>query len=176
MLNIMAYFNEEKLNERLKFQGITFETREVLKLNNDIIRDLLPEALDKLYTHIADYKSVAKFFKDKSRIEHAKQKQLEHWDVILETDFGEKYLASVTKIGHVHNRIGLEPSWYISAYSYLSGVMVTLMSDKVNSEFVLNPNIVADLLSLRKAFVAVAAFDMSCALDVYWGVKLVYFD
>jgi hypothetical protein len=41
---------------------------------------------------------------------HARDMQIKHWDVIAQAEFGEVYTTSVTRIGEVHNKLGLEPS------------------------------------------------------------------
>ena len=48
----------------------------------------------------------------------AKSMQEKHWGLIISAQFDESYVASVKKIGQVHNRIGLEPRWYIGGYSF----------------------------------------------------------
>jgi hypothetical protein len=58
---------------------------------------------------------------------HIKAMQIKHWGIILDGRFDEAYVTSATTIGEVHNRIGLEPRWYIGGYSALvSGLIQSI--------------------------------------------------
>ena len=56
-------------------------------------------------------------FPNEAVVRHAKQAQIDHWAMIAVADFDDTYLQSVTRIGQTHNRLGLEPRWYIAGYS-----------------------------------------------------------
>jgi CheY-like chemotaxis protein len=50
--------------------------------------------------------------------------QREYFLSLMTGDYGEEYLENRLLIGRVHQRIGLEPRWYIGAYSYYAQVML----------------------------------------------------
>jgi len=172
----MSYFNEDKLAERIAFHGLTPDIRQIIKDNKALLSACLPQAIDRLYDHILQFKSVAKFFKDEALIHHAKKRQAVHFDLLLAADFNEDYLTSVTKIGEVHYRIGLEPNWYISSYSYLADYVTAQIGPAKDEAKTMAMSEYHRITSLRNALICLCSFDMSCALDVYWGVKLIYLD
>ncbi|MEQ1890218.1 MAG: protoglobin domain-containing protein, partial [Alphaproteobacteria bacterium] len=43
--------------------------------------------------------------------------QTAHWGRLFNGRFDEAYIQGVRTIGTVHNRIGLEPRWYIGGYA-----------------------------------------------------------
>lgn len=98
------------LSERLAFHGIDRETTQALRDGRDFIRRELPGVLDVFYAHIEKFPATLAFFKNPEHMQHAKAMQIRHWELILEASFDEKYAASVTKVGEVHNKLGLEPT------------------------------------------------------------------
>ena len=64
---------------------------------------------------------------------HAKKMQLQHWAIIMEGRFDETYEASVTKIGEVHNKLGLEPRWYIGGYNALVSGLVNAIAQRMTT-------------------------------------------
>jgi hypothetical protein len=59
---------------------------------------------------------------------HAKQMHIRHWTIIADGRFDETYEASVTKIGEVHNKLGLEPRWYVGGYNFLVSQLVAAIA------------------------------------------------
>jgi methyl-accepting chemotaxis protein len=65
----------------------------------------------------------------------AKNKQVEHWSIILRGDFSQEYVTSVRRIGQTHARIGLEPRWYIAGYSFIMERVVALIARHSQAKF-----------------------------------------
>jgi len=107
------------IQSRLAFAQIDQGTRAALREAKPLIADLLPPILDEFYRHMASFPGMAKHFPSQSIMVHAKEMQIRHWATIASADFDAAYVASVGRIGEVHNRIGLEPRWYIGGYGFL---------------------------------------------------------
>ena len=123
--------NNDNITERLRFLGIDDDVRATLREAKPYIYDALPEILSGFYDHIREYPEVARMFSDTVMMDRAKQIQVRHWGLILSAEFDDTYVASVKKIGHVHNRIGLEPRWYIGGYNYISCKIMEAVSNKM---------------------------------------------
>jgi GTP-sensing pleiotropic transcriptional regulator CodY len=104
------------LSKRLDFDEIDQTTRAVLRENSAFIIIELPKVLDHFYRHISNHAEAAVFFRDRAHMDHAKDAQVRHWTVIANGRFDESYMASVTKIGEAHARLGLEPQVYIGGW------------------------------------------------------------
>ena len=76
-----------------------------------------PAALDQLYDRIRAEPAAAAMFGSPAMMDHARTKQLEHWQALFGGEPDPRYEARATQIGHVHARIGLSPTWYISSYA-----------------------------------------------------------
>lgn len=151
--------------ERLSFQGIDADMRASLRDNKAFIMSILPDALDAFYRHIARFPETSRFFKTADHISHAKAMQIKHWQVITDGRFDDHYFASVTRIGETHNRIGLEPKWYIGAYNYL---LITLL-ERVSSDLKDKPFAPKkdQRDRLRAALIKALMLDMDLAIAVY---------
>ncbi|MCI1143585.1 protoglobin domain-containing protein [Sphingomonas sp. WKB10] len=76
-----------------------------------------PKALDLFYKKIAATPEVSGFFTSKSVMDHARDKQLDHWSQLFSRELGAGYFEKAEQIGNVHARIGLAPTWYIGGYA-----------------------------------------------------------
>ena len=98
---------------------------------------------------------------------HAKAMQLRHWGVIMDGEFSEAYETSVTKIGEVHNRLGLEPRWYIGGYNALVNGLLEAIATRLPASGRFDRNIAARRIAVQKAITKAAMLDMDLALAVY---------
>ena len=94
-----------------------------------------PAALDSLYDQIAATPDTAKFFTSRQGMQHAREKQIEHWAGMFRGQADQAYFRSAEVIGNVHARIGLEPGWYIGAYAAVLERVITGMFSGVTSFF-----------------------------------------
>ncbi len=153
-------------DKRLKFIGLSEDLLEALADNRERVLAVIPGILDRFYEHVGQFPETKNFFRDAGHIEHAKAAQTRHWGIILKGRFDEDYVRSVTAIGEVHNKLGLEPRWYIGAYSFLiCGLCDTIARSKAWQGF--NKKAGEENKRLRSAIVKAAMLDMDLALSVY---------
>ena len=76
-----------------------------------------PAALTALYRHIAGTSQIRGLFASQARMDHARDKQMEHWRKLFSRPLDRDYAAASTHIGQIHAKIGLAPTWYISGYA-----------------------------------------------------------
>jgi methyl-accepting chemotaxis protein len=119
----------ESQGVRVSFVQIDDEARTLLRELRPTIARVLPAILDEFYAHISNYPEVARLFADKAHMQHARDMQIKHWDAIAAAHFDERYVRSVTRIGEVHHRLGLEPRWYIGAYSFVIARLLTAIEE-----------------------------------------------
>jgi hypothetical protein len=116
------------IQERLRFNLIDQETVASLREAKSFILAEMPLILDGFYDHVGKFTETAKFFRSREHMMHAKKMQLQPWAIIMDGRFDEAYEASVTKIGEVHNKLGLEPRWYIGGYNALVSGLVSAIA------------------------------------------------
>lgn len=112
------------LAERKQFLELDERAADAIRALKPFILRELPKILDAFYKHVLKFAKPASFFQDRSRMEHAKSRQLEHWERISSANFGEDYVRGVRATGEAHARFGMEPHWYIGGYAFIAGQLI----------------------------------------------------
>ena len=152
--------------QRLAFHGVSASTGETLRTHKAYVLKIMPAALEAFYAHVASFEATRRLFRSSEHMQHAKDMQLRHWSVVLDGRFDAPYFESVSKIGRTHQRIGLEPTWYIGGYNFL---LVALLA-QVDKDFP-NSRLSAKARQTRTDLMAALAkavmIDMDFAISVY---------
>jgi methyl-accepting chemotaxis protein len=125
------------------------------------------KALGDFYTKIASTPEVARFFPTRQIMDHARDKQLNHWNNLFSREINDQYFAKAEQIGNVHARIGLAPTWYIGGYAMVLEQMIQkIVADSPVARF-------ADkqLGNVIGTLVKCALLDMDIALSSYFQVE-----
>jgi methyl-accepting chemotaxis protein len=154
------------VSRRLQFNMIGDEAVAVLRQAKPFVMSELPRILNTFYDHISKFTETSTFFKNREHMMHAKEMQLKHWAIIMEGRFDEAYETSVTKVGEIHNKLGLEPRWYIGGYNALvSGLVEAIALRMPASTFDRQAGMKKTLL--QTAIIKAAMMDMDFAIAVY---------
>jgi methyl-accepting chemotaxis protein len=118
----------------------------------------LPAILDAFYEHVLREPALARIVGQQSG--RLKQAQAAHWRRLFDGRFDEAYFEGVRKIGLAHNRIGLEPRWYLGGYNHALSrlVMLAVRTNRWNLKRV---------DALVTAIIAAVMLDMELAISVY---------
>ncbi|MFG1477463.1 globin-coupled sensor protein [Xanthobacter sp. V4C-4] len=154
------------MRDRLNFNLIDGETTALLRESKAEVLDILDKVLDRFYEHVARVPETLRFFGDSEHMARAKRMQLKHWGVILDARFDEEYEASVTRIGEMHNTLGLDPHWYIGGYSFLISHLVAAVGEE-SFGALFGRRKAEQAVKLQMAVVRVAILDMDLAIHVY---------
>jgi methyl-accepting chemotaxis protein len=99
-------------------------------------------------------------------MKHAAQKQIDHWAIILTGAFDQSYLDSVRRIGEVHNKLGLEPQWYIGAYGFIAnGMISSIVSNSKKTPFSKKDR--EDICRFTEAVNKTIFLDMDFVISIY---------
>jgi methyl-accepting chemotaxis protein len=113
----MEHQIEIDLAKRTGFFGIGSRDYRRSPMLRQVLRRLAPAALERFYAKILAMPETARFFPSDQLLRHAKSKQLEHWESLFAGELSAEYVERAERIGHVHARIGLDPTWYIGGYA-----------------------------------------------------------
>jgi methyl-accepting chemotaxis protein len=156
------------LAKRLDFLRIDRETRDTLAEIRPVIQAELPGILTAFYDHIRQWPDVSRHFGGSTHMDHAKNAQLRHWNLIAEGTFTEQYVESVRRIGLVHSKIGLEPRWYLAGYAFITGeIQKLLIGLAAPKGFLADPKKLAEAQRRVAAFNRAAMLDMDFAISIY---------
>ena len=158
--------NGDNDHSRLAFDRIDAATQETLRTLRPLLERHLPDVLDRFYDHLSGYAVPDGLFQGAEVKAKAKQRQLEHWLLIADGRFDSAYVESVRRIGLAHNRIGLEPRWYIGGYSFIVSEVLALISDTFDGTWPSKTRRIQRGEALT-AVLKAALLDMDYAISVY---------
>jgi len=108
---------KEDLEERLEFLGLTDADRRLLAE----LRPLLERHADRLvtafYRHLLSFDATRRFLVDPAVTERLLGKQRAYLLSLGAPEVDDRYFEERMRIGQIHERIGLEPRWYLGAYA-----------------------------------------------------------
>lgn len=149
----------------MAFNLIDESTIAVLRASREVILAELRPVLERFYEHLMRFPEMRAMFRNDEKKDYAKQAQYRHWTVIVDGKFDHDYEASVRKIGEVHNRIGLEPRWYIGGYNFLLSHLIEAIGAKMGKTGWRSRG--PSAAEVQKALIKVALMDMDYAISVY---------
>jgi methyl-accepting chemotaxis protein len=155
-----------QINERLDFVNLDAEQRTALAGMQPLIGRSLGGALDKFYAKAKAVPETGRMFANEAHVEHAKERQIKHWEMIASARFDATYVDAVTAIGRTHARLGLEPRWYIGGYALIiEELFNAVLLDELKG-FIVGKR--AAKLSRRMAAIMKAAMvDMDYSISTY---------
>ncbi|RYG88059.1 MAG: globin-coupled sensor protein, partial [Alphaproteobacteria bacterium] len=158
--------NAAQLKERLEFVGIGENEKRSLAALSHTISSSLDSALNAFYAKAISHPETARFFSSDAHVDHAKGRQVKHWERITSAKFDTGYVDAVSMVGRVHAKLGLEPRWYIGGYALmLDGIIRAVISEELKGYMVRGKaQKLADDISV---VVRAALVDMDYAISVY---------
>src|SRR5690606_5541156 len=123
-----------------------------------VLEPQLPDILDGFYAHLSAVPQLANLVG--TQVPRLKQAQATHWARLFSGTFDDGYMLSVRTVGLTHNRIGLEPRWYIGGYKFVMNRLAELAVKKYRW----NPTKLSQVLS---AINTAVCLDMDLAISTY---------
>ena len=146
---------------RLNFLQIDQETIDLLKYFRNTLAPRLDDILDQFYGHVGTQANLAALFPNPRSMQHARDMQKMHWlTYVFQGRFDDEYMRQVVTIGKAHERVGLEPRWYIAAYAFTLNHLVDLVQHTYRKK----PDLAGRIIcAINKA----VFLDMDLAISVY---------
>jgi len=148
---------------RMRFMRIDDETGEHLRDFWKVVEPALPDILEGFYRHLVKEPKLARMVG--TDIPRLKAAQTAHWGRLFNGRFDHQYIEGVRRIGVIHNKIGLEPRWYIGGYNYVLSRLATLAVD----HYRWRPRLLSSVLTAVNCAVML---DMDIAISVYQETML----
>ena len=109
---------------RKDFVGFTDADAKLLKELRPIIKKYVDEIIEVLYDKILSFEETKEFFLEEDKLTHVKSMQKDYFIHLTDGVYEEKYLESRLHLGRIHEKINLQPRWYMGGYSiYLQAAM-----------------------------------------------------
>tara|TARA_R110002126_G_scaffold140074_3_gene284907 strand:- start:3153 stop:4508 length:1356 start_codon:yes stop_codon:yes gene_type:complete len=111
--------------DRLAFIGIDEGVRAALREVKTPLAPSVERGLSRFYETVSRAPEVAHLFRNDQHRDHAKTKQVDHWNNILSGQYNAAYFDTIRRVGRVHSDIGLEPRYYIAGYATVASEVLT---------------------------------------------------
>lgn len=116
--------------------------------------------VERFYDHLLSTEETRGHFKSEKHLQNVKRTQSQYFVELFGGEYGEAYLENRLRVGKAHERIGLGPQWYISAYAlYMCSLLPVIMKYHRDSP--------KRGVETFQSLVKVICFDMSIAIDTY---------
>ncbi|VAX07775.1 diguanylate cyclase/phosphodiesterase (GGDEF & EAL domains) with PAS/PAC sensor(s) [hydrothermal vent metagenome] len=146
------------------------ELKEFLELNDSDIQiltnlhDYLKKDpsffVDQFYAHLLKFEFSKFLIPDKDTLTRLKKSQTQYFTSLTSGEYGEDYLRDRFQVGRAHQKIGLEPRWYIGAYrKYLSQLIPQISLYAKSNEH--------DCLQAIQSILKVVFLDIAIAMESY---------
>ena len=162
-LETIAVDHEQDREARMRFMRIDAETGDLLREFWKIAEPALPEILEGFYRHVTGEPKLASLIG--SDIPRLKSAQGSHWARLFNGRFDREYMDGVRKIGLIHNKIGLEPRWYIGGYNFVLSRLAALAIRTYRWR-------AARLVKVLASINCAVMLDMDIAISVYQEAML----
>jgi methyl-accepting chemotaxis protein len=116
--------------------------------------------VDRFYEHLLGNESTRVHFQSERHIQNVKRTQTKYFSELFAGKCDAEYLRDRYRVGRAHERIGLEPEWYVGAYCIYMNQLLPMILEHYKDDFALG---VATVQSLVKLI----CFDMGVAIDTY---------
>jgi methyl-accepting chemotaxis protein len=148
---------------RLRFMRIDSETGALLQGFWKLVEPKLPAILEGFYQHVTSEAKLARMLG--GDIPRLKSAQGSHWARLFNGRFDEAYMDGVRTIGLIHNKIGLEPRWYIGGYNYV----LSELTDLAAGTYARKPRQLSETL---RAINAAVMLDIDLVISLYQEAML----
>jgi signal transduction histidine kinase len=145
--------------QRLAFLGIGPSDFERLVRLKPYLERRADACVEAFYRHLIAFEPTRRLLRDPVVRERLLAKQREYLLSLAVEQVDEAYLERRRRIGETHERIGLEPRWYLGAYSLYFSLLVPIVHETTDDE----AEAAATLSSLEK----ILTLDTQIALESY---------
>ncbi len=149
-------------NERRQsYLNITDKDIDLLRCLHQPLHQVRDQLMDAFYSHLLAFPETSEYLKNPDTLNNLKDKQWQYLAALTEGKYDWEYVKNRLRVGIVHQKIGLEPKWYIGAYNnYLCTVI-----EQIHLKLEYDEDQVIDVI---KALLKIIFLDIGLVLDTYF--------
>lgn len=118
------------VEERLEFFRLDGVARAALRAVRQVLMPVLPDIAAGFYARLSTIPRLAPMIAARGQVPRLVSAQVEHWGELFDGRFDAGYFARARRIGLAHDRIGLEPRWYVGAYAHFLDDIFAVLLDR----------------------------------------------
>lgn len=159
-----CYKNKEPAyDSKLNFLEIDEKTLGILNELSDTLLPTLEETITEWHSFLLSREETSKLLPQGAALDQLRSIHLRYFKTLLSGPRNTEYFQNRKQIGLVHQKIGVEPFWYLSAF-YKFREITRRRLEEANA----TPHTVESMMS---ALAKIACLDESLALDAYFQKK-----
>ena len=108
-----------EVEERRRFLALTDEDLERLAGLRDLLGEHAEAVVERFYERLQAFPPVSRLLNEAGDLQHLKKVQRDYIVSLADGRLDQAYLDNRLLIGRAHERIGLQPQWYMGAYGIL---------------------------------------------------------
>jgi len=158
--------HSEVIEQRLRFLKLAEEENfQTLREVQILVEAGIDGMLDEFYGDILKQPELKELFPDDASLKRARRGQKSHWiRILFARKYGEKQFDQMKRVGETHVKVGLGPSWYLSAYCLMLNQFIDLIVEQERGD---PKNLKRVIRALNKAVI----LDISFVIDSYIEAK-----
>lgn len=159
------HLGDEEIELRKRWLEFEQEDEQFLKQDVDpLLTGEIDKLIESMYGHFLSFEDTKSFFPDEQTLRRAQTAQHRYFERLTKGDYGSQYVDDRLRVGSTHQRIELDPKWYIGAYNRVCSWMFPRLVRAFQSD---ETKLSKCLLALLK----IVFFDMGLAIDSYINAK-----
>jgi signal transduction histidine kinase len=151
--------DEAERQARKDFLGLSADDETGLRGLQNCFARIAASFAETFYRHLTTSAETGRYLNDPELVQRLKQAQMQYFRELLAGEFGQEYFEKRLSVGEVHQRLGIEPTWYLGAYN----LYIQICFPRFAEEF--GVKLPVELLSLIK----VIFLDVGLALETYFA-------
>ncbi|QJD86102.1 globin-coupled sensor protein [Cohnella herbarum] len=149
----------DKLSAQLKMIDLTKEDIRMIQSIQPVIIERINEIIDVFYATILKVTTLRQIITDHSTIERLRTTLTQHIIELFSGHIDNEYVLKRLRIAVVHQRIGLEPKWYIGSFQNLQNTFLDIIHGSVSDS--------RTSLIYGKAVTKLLNFEQQLVLEAY---------
>lgn len=116
--------------------------------------------IDGFYDHLLRFEKTREILADPRKLERLKEKQADYFARLFCGDYGPAYARNRYAVGEVHQRLGLDPQWYLGAYAMYLRALLPEIASACEGDW-------RKTLAYYDSLLKVVFLDMGIAIETY---------
>lgn len=147
---------------RKEYLRLTLEEEEALRMLYPLMERNVDQLVESFYRHLLTFQETRQLLSDDLISTRLKAAQKQYLLSLVTGPYDDRYRTGRVNIGHVHERIGLTPQWYLGAYALYLNLLHPLIFEEFQHKL-------EQCQFLRIALTKVVFLDIGLAIEAYIG-------
>jgi signal transduction histidine kinase len=148
----------------MRFTRFTDDDARLLAELRPLVEENAVAMVDRFYEHLLGADELQPFLADPATVERLKRAQRDYLVRLASGVYDEQYARDRRRIGEAHERLGIEPQWFLGSYGLYTDLFEELIGRRFRDD-------AAKASRASAALSKLLALDVQLVLDVYYASR-----